>query len=517
MRCYEEKIWIFILVLIFLLTSCTMESSGKKYIDSTSSDTHNDRRIQLAEYALTGDYKITEEEMVASLKSFLDNKNGNDRQGSFVMKGDSGSADYTIVKKNSRSVEFSNKEEDTANPLVCKSSGEGSDDYVELSIFSVEGNEECGFALMSDDRRLGEVLFYQETSDLEEDITGDSFMQLYAMCLQDYINTTADIWESIDESDYEAVKAKYGITDEDIEKARLAEESNLETKRMFGTDYGKWSSPQRNVLDMKTEWGQFDELNDAIDAVYGYSNYPVGCVATAAGQIMAYHKYPLKSILSESDMKLLKEKYQAARNWNGEYNWDDIIMGVNSGYTAGDMNAACLMYELGKGGGMKYGSGGSSAYSSNMMKYLEKMGYISDGECQYSFDKVKNSIDNNRPVMISGSSQMIYLGILFWYWEWACANGHAWVIDGYFTQERNATKYIFWIPFRYKEKNDYVHCNVGWGGPNNGWYKSEVFDMSGDTAPYNEPLVSKLIVGWQGTGNDLNFSTAIKIIPNIRI
>ena len=41
--------------------------------------------------------------------------------------------------------------------------------------------------------------------------------------------------------------------------------------------------------------------------------------------------------------------------------------------------------------------------------------------------------------------------------------------------------------------------------------------MSDKTAPYEEPLVTKLIIGWQGTGNDLNFSKAIKIIPNIRI
>lgn len=257
-------------------------------------------------------------------------------------------------------------------------------------------------------------------------------------------------------------------------------------------------------------------MNNAIDAVYGYTNYPVGCVATAAGQIMAYHKYPPKSILSESDMKLLKEKYLEAKDWNGEYKWDDIIKVVGGKQTAGDMYAG-LMYELGKGANVKYGSKCSTASMSDMIKYLEKMGYTSDKECQYSFDKVKNSIDNNRPVMISGSSQMGYFGILFWYWEWGAAVGHAWVIDGYFTQERDATKYIFWIPSRYKEKNDFVHCNVGWGGSNNGWYKSEVFDMSGNVAPYEEPLVTKLIIGWQGTGNDWNFSKAIKIIPNIRI
>lgn len=245
----------FLIGFMVLFISCNVNSNSRLCKIGNADNLYSDRRMQLIEYSLTGDYKVSEDEMVASLKSFLDSKDGISEQNSLTTKSGNNKK-YNIVKKNSKFIEFINKENSSDNFLAVKSTIEQSDDYIELSMFSIESDEEKGVALMSDDRRLGEVLFYQEIGDLKEDITGDSFMQVYALCLQDYINKTADIWDSIDENDYEVIKKKYGITDEDIEKAKLINESNsVVTKGAFGIDYGKWSEPKRKVLDMKTNWG----------------------------------------------------------------------------------------------------------------------------------------------------------------------------------------------------------------------------------------------------------------------
>ena len=506
----------FVAAILAVAASCSVEANRTD--DATCNSKDYERRLELAEYSLTGDYKITEEEAVSSLEAFLMHKGSSFANGRLMSKCDDGSASYKISKLNSACVSFSSSGNVGAGSVSRKSDSDTDTDTVELSIFGVDGGGEHGIALMSDDRRIGDLLFYQENEEcFDDDITGDSFMQVYAACLHDYISRTAEIWESIDESDYDAVKKKYGITDEDIEKAKALEESGIAGKRMFGTDYGEWSEPERKVLDMRTEWEQSEPFNYAVKNVYGV-RYLTGCGAVAIGQIMAYHKYPERSVLDEEELKVLRGKYDAAHDWDGVYPWDDMTANKhNVAGTAAEVPIACLMYEIGKHANIKYSEGGSGISAGNVSACFNKMGYISDGVSPYSFDAIKRSIDDGRPVFIGGSSQIIFLGVLFWRWEWPIKGGHSWVIDGYFTQERDVTKYIFWVKSHYKDKNDYVHCNVGWGGNKNGWYKSGVFDMSDGANVVGNISRQNIIVGLEGTGDNKNFSKALKIIPNIHI
>jgi hypothetical protein len=65
-------------------------------------------------------------------------------------------------------------------------------------------------------------------------------------------------------------------------------------------------------------------------------------------------------------------------------------------------------------------------------------------------------------------------------------SGHAWIIDGSIELKRTRNYYVFWIPFKCTEKQDYVHCNYGWSGQSDtgtaysyrgqGYYKSGVFE-----------------------------------------
>ena len=71
----------------------------------------------------------------------------------------------------------------------------------------------------------------------------------------------------------------------------------------------------------------------------------------------------------------------------------------------------------------------------------------------------------------------------WWAWEWEeikYESGHYWVIDGYCRLSCKAKNK------RSGEiKNivaNYVHCNVGWGGYNNGYYIDELFTFNKPTA-----------------------------------
>ena len=66
--------------------------------------------------------------------------------------------------------------------------------------------------------------------------------------------------------------------------------------------------------------------------------------------------------------------------------------------------------------------------------------------------------------------------------------GHAWIVDGSLELIRSRNYYVFWIPFKIKEQQNYVHCNYGWSGNSDngtaytyrgeGDYKSGVFETS---------------------------------------
>lgn len=149
------------------------------------------------------------------------------------------------------------------------------------------------------------------------------------------------------------------------------------------------------------------------------------------------------------------------------------------------------------------------------MKTMSDMGYETPGTTyasNYSFYDIKQSIDARAPVFVEGYTKGRYVGLPFWKWiEWGDGEGHAFVCDGYLYQERIKTTYVFWIPFKLVEKNEYVHLNPGWSGISKGWYKSGIFDMKNG---YTNDIGS--IVHKGNSNNSSDFSRSVRIWTNIR-
>ncbi|MBV4355369.1 C10 family peptidase, partial [Bacteroides uniformis] len=101
----------------------------------------------------------------------------------------------------------------------------------------------------------------------------------------------------------------------------------------------------------------------------------------------------------------------------------------------------------------------SSTSTSALRDYLNK--YVSCGTYydKYAPDPLLNTINANRQtpcVAIMGGTHAAN--------EQAEKGSHAWVIDGYLICVKTSKEIL--------KKNDlYFHANMGWGGPDNGFYK----------------------------------------------
>lgn len=197
---------------------------------------------------------------------------------------------------------------------------------------------------------------------------------------------------------------------------------------------------------LKTKWDQGIPFNAYVHTYNDAGDRrPLGCTTIAAGQILTYLKN--RSLFSYFGIY--------TSQWSNIENED--FTQYNNSYnnlsTAAD-NTAKMLKQIADGIDVKYnygGRGGTFAYPKQVQRYLEDdLGYNIDrqisGRKAKRLKNIVNSLNDNKPVFMAG------LGDL--------KRGHAWVVDGYMSNEDSTTA-----------KHDFlIHCNFGWGGDNDGWY-----------------------------------------------
>ncbi|MFZ5979095.1 MAG: C10 family peptidase [Candidatus Zixiibacteriota bacterium] len=221
---------------------------------------------------------------------------------------------------------------------------------------------------------------------------------------------------------------------------------------------------------LTTRWHQEWPYN--INCPYGDGGQTVvGCVATAAAQIMAYHQWPpegegTKTYYWNGDNSCdgSTSGQQLYADFSDSYDWINII-DYCSGCTVDQQNAlAELCYEVGVAFNMDYGYCGSGAYTDDAIwvyptyfRYLD----IIDKEDRTShnasswFYTIMTEIDAQRPLQYRISS-------------------HSIVADGY----------------RIVDDLYQIHINYGWGGSYNAWYTVDNLYCSWDGC---DPMVEYLI------------------------
>lgn len=225
---------------------------------------------------------------------------------------------------------------------------------------------------------------------------------------------------------------------------------------------GNLRASSGSVLLETANWNQEDPYNRQTPTINGLRTY-TGCVATATGIIMQYHKYP-KTVVSGG-----VTTYDGLPVTYAPYDWDQMPLNYTKGnFTDTQANAvAALMWNIGANVNMDYGaigSGGSGAITRTAVYKLNSLFGYSDGivfvsKEDYRWNEwktmLRTELDNNRPVLYSGRTQR--------------NEGHAFICDGY-------------------KENEAFHINWGWGGYLNGYFLLTVLDPDGSNEPYSSEM-----------------------------
>lgn len=218
---------------------------------------------------------------------------------------------------------------------------------------------------------------------------------------------------------------------------------------------------------MKSLWGQDDPYNMYCPSVND-EQCPSGCVATAAAQIMYYHKWPKQGTGTYSYTTRVGNKVTtlSADFGNTYYNWDAMTDTYNSNSSEESRVAVgLLMFHVGVASKMEYAVDGSGTYDIVAAQGLiRNLGYDKSMQFVYRdyyglaewMNILYKELSAGRPFLYGGAD--------------ASNAGHAFVGDGY--------------------RDGYFHINWGWNGLSNGYFLISALDPSqqgtgGGGAGYN--------------------------------
>lgn len=223
-----------------------------------------------------------------------------------------------------------------------------------------------------------------------------------------------------------------------------------------------WTTTKREIM-IPVKWGQRYPFNIATPLVFN-PFYPhigeltehavVGCVAVAIGQITTYHQFP--KVLDQNTL-----------------NWDAL---TNSNPQIPEFEAiAQHLAKIGHLAGNSWGLNATSSTDKKARKAFLRLGYsYVPRPAKYRQALVEESMSNHLPVYMSGS-RIKHQFIITWY-----DKGHAWVVDGTLERERTYTFYNYDgdIVSTSLTKQSFFHCNWGWAGLYNGFFRKGVFNAS---------------------------------------
>lgn len=426
-------------LLSFLLLNCS-SSDDNLLLFKNKSDAvvFLDHSNQLKFFSDINYSSITEEVMKSTLDSFLQN---NSDSRTF-------SGDVKTEKINKFDIMISNTNVSESRDL--------SDIEIEeipiylYSIINSRTNSE-GFALTSTDLRIGAILAVIEDGTFDYLTTSD-FMPVFVSCLFDYINETFFEWDEL----------KTKADTRAINDILIINEKN---KQATNYTYSNFRTISQNLNSlMKTEWDQISPYCDYARSVLGKSNIISGCTPVAMGQIITQLEIVDSNIDYNYNWNLIKSK---------KYPCNEEI----------ENQIGYMLYKLAVGMNSSFGTT-TSTQTVSLLIYLNNNGYSYNGNF-YNFADIKTSLDRGIPVLVNGTDHIIYNNGKVY-----PKAGHSWVIDAY--KKCNATVTDV-ANNKTSEITDYfVHCNMGWGGYCNGYYRSDIFYTRNIPDPdYTQPYFQK--------------------------
>jgi hypothetical protein len=221
---------------------------------------------------------------------------------------------------------------------------------------------------------------------------------------------------------------------------------------------------------LETEWHQFGPYWQMCPSAGG-DTCLVGCVATAAAQIMNYHQWPPSGTGSHSywwpgDPPIPGQTLTA--DFSDPYDWDNMLNSYSGGATQEQIDAVAeLCFEVGVAFEMNYGINGSGAWTDDALtvyptyfKYSENIDKEERWHYFFStqrwFEMLQEELNEDRPVQYR-------------------VVGHSMVCDGW----------------RVIGAMNQVHMNYGWTDPSwNDWY---TFDEIYHSSCFRDYVIRRII------------------------
>lgn len=237
------------------------------------------------------------------------------------------------------------------------------------------------------------------------------------------------------------------------------------------------------ILSKYVSWKQSSPFNDLYPKKRKYfllgkrDKAPAGCFPLAIAKILTHFEQP------------------NSFTYNGyTVNWGELKNSYNS--AIGKLSAAHLLKGISAGCECWYFYEGTFTFPSKATSFMRFIGFENAHSHNYSFDRVKEMIDNGCPLIIYSVPGINVL------------KSHSWNIDGYIIKERTITTEIYSgsvlnNTITKTETCRMVHCDFGWNGKCNGYYASGVFKLD-DSNIEHDP-------GTSYSGNT-NYNNILKVI-----
>lgn len=355
--------------------------------------------------------------------------------------------------------------------------------------YVVNFSDEAGFSIVSADKRLDGVYAFVPEGKFRTDTIDNPGMAIYLGMLEDYsiaeIGRIAKTQDSLLALYPQLADDPYALQGD----TRASSTYDVITPWSNTFFFGPFATPN---------WHQRHPYNKKCPSKNG-EKCLAGCVAIATAQTVAHYNKP--------------------KTHNGHtYDWDNIWAYENdkSSLTTEQINKAeddiaTLVQRIGDLVNIKYGLDESStSATAKIEKCFEQLGFSCGNYTDYDVIDIAKSLKDGYLVYADGFSQKkTALGITVGY-----EGGHGWTIDGYVKQLQIISTYYTDTNKLVSTKTnsrDFVHCNWGWDGDYNGFFKNQVFDTNNPNANYDDEIYEA-----ETRGTSAYYRYKLKVIKYIR-
>ncbi|MFH2142889.1 MAG: C10 family peptidase [Bacteroidota bacterium] len=216
-----------------------------------------------------------------------------------------------------------------------------------------------------------------------------------------------------------------------------------------------------------TEWNQGGLYNELcpVDPNGPAGHAYAGCVATAMGQVMYYHKWPETGTGSFSYYHIVYDTISADFG-SSTYQWDAMLNRLSDS----NLSLALLLFHLGVSVTMNYGPNGSGMWN-HSAAYSLRTYFKYCNETQYIFrDSTTLDWDSILVANLDAKKPMYYAG---WADDTSFTSGHAFVCDGY-------------------QSPGFYHFNWGWGGSYDGFFYTDNLTPGGSQFTFAQEVIKDI-------------------------